>query len=73
VIAVTKVQSLASRDESGAGGHYNLSLNLHALAVKVLRSDPSIDEPGVVADLIASVLNGFDDVQILVFVTSSVK
>jgi hypothetical protein len=38
-------------------------LNLHALAVNVLRPDPSIDKPAIVANLIATVLNGFDDMQ----------
>jgi hypothetical protein len=32
----------------------------------ILRPDPPIDEPAVVADLVAPVLNGLDDVRIFI-------
>src|SRR5579862_8283142 len=34
--------------------------------IEVFRSDPSVDEPTVIPDLIAAMLNIFDDMQVLV-------
>ena len=43
-----------------------MRLDFHALAVDVFRSDPAVDEPTVVANLIAGMLNSFYDVEVLV-------
>ena len=41
-------------------------LNLHTLAVNILRPDPPVDKPAVIADLIAAMFNGLDDMQVLI-------
>ena len=41
-------------------------LNLHTFAVNVIGADPSIDEPTVVANLVAAILNGLDEVQVFI-------